>query len=119
MLESSQVRAVVSSGMGKEGFSEIDVIQYYLLKSGIPNGAIIVDADGYTSSQTSKNTFGFVEKGSRVIAISQCYHLSRTKLSLRNSGFIVVYGYCPDYYELRGIYLVTINTTSSYILRYS
>ncbi|MDE1460970.1 YdcF family protein [Spartinivicinus poritis] len=107
LLERGQVRAlVVSGGTGKEGFSEADVMQHYLLKSGIPNGAIIVDADGYTSSQTSKNAFGLVEKGSRVIAISQCYHLSRAKLSLRNAGFITVYGYCPDYYELRDIYSI-------------
>ncbi|WP_163834317.1 YdcF family protein [Spartinivicinus ruber] len=105
LFESGQVSAlVVSGGIGKEGFSEAEVMQHYLLKAGVPNNSIIVDDDGYTTSKTSKNAIGLVKEGSSVIAISQCYHLSRAKLSLYNAGFNEVYGYCPDYYELRDIY---------------
>jgi len=105
LFESKRISGlIVSGGIGKEGYDEADVMRQYLLVNGIPKNAIIVDSDGYTSSKTSQNAATLIDKNSKVVAISQRYHISRTKLSLRNAGFVDVYGYCPNYYEFRDIY---------------
>lgn len=105
LLRNGQVRKlVVSGGIGQEGFSEANVMNNYLLKNEVQPNNIIVDIDGYTSSKTSINAADLIGKNSSVIAVSQRYHISRTKLSLRNAGFSKVYGSSPDYYEIRDIY---------------
>ena len=53
---------------------------------------------------TSINALKLVGFNSSVVAISQKYHISRTKMSLSNAGFKQVYGFSSDYTELRDIY---------------
>jgi len=95
---------IVSGGTGKEGFDEAKVMLEYLVSQNIPESIIITDADGYTSHKTSVNAAHLIGTDSSVIAVSQRYHVSRTKLSLRNAGFHNVQGFYPDHYEFRDIY---------------
>ncbi len=97
-------RILVSGGIGSEGFDEAKVMAQYLRQSGVPDSKLLVDSQGNTSSQTSKNAIRLLSKETRVVAISQQFHISRCKLSLRNAGFTQVSGYYPDYYEPRDIY---------------
>ena len=101
---------IVSGGIGKEGHDEAEVMGNFLTKSGIPQENIIIDHDGYTTRQTSENAFKIIserEKDMRdisVIGISQLFHISRVKLSLKQAGFQTVSGYTPLYFEARDIY---------------
>lgn len=97
-------KLIVSGGTGKEGHDEAKVMANYLLSAGIDKGDILIDSNGYNTSMTSISAFELVGANSSVVAISQKYHISRAKMSLRNSGFEEVYGFSPDYIEFRDIY---------------
>lgn len=100
-------KVIVSGGFGKEGYDEAHVMANYLIKNGIPADSIIVDHEGNNSHATSINSLTLTGKESTIIAVTQMYHLSRTKLSLRNAGFKEVSGHYPRYFELRDIYGIT------------
>ncbi len=95
---------VVSGGAGKEGFDEAIVMAEYLLSRGIPNTSVLLDHNGYTTHATAVNTFDMLGEECSVIGVTQMFHISRTKLSLRNAGFVEVYGAYPSYFEIRDIY---------------
>ena len=46
------------------------------------------------------------KKKSLIVAISQKYHISRIKLSLKNNGYKNIYTHYPNYYEIRDIYSI-------------
>ncbi len=75
---------VVSGGVGKEGFDEAVVMAEYLLDRGIPSTSLVLDHNGYTTHATAVNTFDMLGKECSVIGVTQMFHISRTKLSLRN-----------------------------------
>lgn len=101
-------KIVVSGAVGKEWHDEAKKMQEYLQKNGILSEKIFVDSQGYTTKDTSQNTFLFVETENIVsipiIGISQYFHIARVKLSLKQVGFSQVYGFAPRYFELRDIY---------------
>ena len=97
-------KLIVSGGIGKEGFDESIVMADYLKKNGVVESDIIIDSNGYNTSLTSLNTKSIVNENACIIAVTQQYHVSRAKLSLRNAGFSCVYGYFPTYHELRDLY---------------
>ncbi|WP_223847363.1 YdcF family protein [Hymenobacter montanus] len=97
---------VVSGGLGKEGFYEAEVMKNYLLAQQVPAARVIVDNKGNTTQLTALN-FNQIRKklGFRsVIVVSQYYHLSRTKLALRNLGMENVYSAHAPYFEFRDLY---------------
>ena len=105
LYENGQIKKIiVSGGIGIEGFDEARVMKTYLVKQGIPATDIFMDSLGNTSHLTSINAFAQVGNTPSVVAISQRYHISRTKLSLRNAGFRKIYGYAADFNELRDSY---------------
>lgn len=97
---------VVSGGLGKEGHYEGTAMQQYLLRRGIPAAAIVVDNAGNTTQATAQNFTVIAKKRgfSSVIVVSQFFHLSRTKLLLRQQHFAQVYGAHANYYEARDAY---------------
>ena len=99
-------KLIVSGGFGKEGFDEAKVMAEYLLDKGVVGSDIYIDSNGYNSHMTSENAFKLLGEDSSVavVAISQKYHVSRAKMSLNNAGFENVYGFSPDYSEVRDIY---------------
>ena len=95
---------IVSGGIGKEGFDEAAVMADYLMSRGVVKKDIVIDSYGDNTSLTSLNTRKIVKSDVCVVAVTQQYHVSRAKLSLRNAGFTCVLGYFPSYFEFRDIY---------------
>jgi len=97
---------VVSGGLGKEGHYEAEVMKNYLLTRQVRTARIIVDNGGNTTQLTALNfdqiwtPHGFQS----VIVVSQYFHLSRTKLAMRNLGMENVYSAYAPYFELRDLY---------------
>jgi len=94
----------VSGGTGKNGYNEAKAMFHYLIKKGVLSKNIVKDPLGFTSSKTSQNAFQLLGGDENVVAISQQFHISRTKLSLHNAGFKNICGYYPRYFEWRDIY---------------
>ncbi len=97
-------KILVSGGLGREGYDEALKMSDYLLSKDIPAVDILLDQKGVNSSMTAKNAVRMIGSNSRVVAVTQQYHVSRAKLALRNAGFKEVYGYYPAYYEARDVY---------------
>lgn len=95
---------IVSGGLGEEGYNEAEIMRDYLISNGIAEDKIIVDAHGNTTHLTSRNAARITGTSANVVAVTQRFHVSRAKLSLRSAGFTNVTGYYPDYYEWRDIY---------------
>jgi vancomycin permeability regulator SanA len=80
-------KIIVSGGLGKEGFYEAEKMFDYLLENQIPKQDIIIDNYGNTTRATVKNSLQFKNvKESRLIVVSQYFHISRTKMLFRKSG---------------------------------
>lgn len=96
----------VSGGLGKEGHYEGTAMRQYLVAHGVPAAAILVDNAGNTTQATARNfaATAQVRHFSSVVVVSQFFHISRTKLLLRQQHFSRIYGAHANYFELRDIY---------------
>ena len=99
-------KLIVSGGKGKEGYYEADKMKEYYINNGIPDSMILVDNDGYNTRATVKNTFQFLNKDSKIIVVSQYYHVSRTKMLYKKAGITSVQGCSPLYFELHDFYSI-------------
>lgn len=101
---------IVSGGIWIEWFDEAEIMKKYLINNWVEGSDIIVDSDWYTTSKTSENSFNIISmleddmNNVSVVGISQYFHISRVKLSLKENGFKKVYWIAPKYFELRDIY---------------
>jgi vancomycin permeability regulator SanA len=97
---------LVSGATGLEGYDESRVMREYLIKRGVPAEHIHMDPQGFNTYETARNTARWMKARGvkRVIAISQHFHLPRTRLALRRFGIKEVYTAHADLYELRDIY---------------
>jgi vancomycin permeability regulator SanA len=97
---------IVSGGVGKEGFDEAVVMKQYLVANGLPTAQIYVDSQGNNTYLTAKNTARLMNehKWQSAIAISQYFHLPRTKLALQKCGVSTVYTAHANFFELRDLY---------------
>ncbi len=107
-LNSQTEKIIVSGAVGKEGHDEAKKMQEYLVKQGIPNEKIFIDSRGYTTQDSSQNSFVFAQNENLewlpIVGISQYFHMARVKLSLQQALFSQVYGFAPKYFEKRDIY---------------
>ncbi len=97
---------LVSGGIGVEGFDEAQVMKAYLTNAGIPDHHILTDSQGNNTFLTAKHTAALMDQYhlSRVIVVSQFYHLTRSRLALRRFGLQSVYSTHADYFEARDLY---------------
>ena len=107
-LEQSQqhpeAKLIVSGGFGKEGFFEGDKMAEYLMAKGIENQRIIIDNEGITSLasiQNFKEQFGIESK---VLFVSQFYHLRRIEILADNLELSAFESVAPTYFEWRDFY---------------
>lgn len=108
LYQSDRVKnIIVSGGTGKEGHDEAKVMARYMVAQGVVPEDILVDSDGYNSHQTSVNAARLIGNHASVVAVSQHYHIVRARLSLRNAGFVEVYGYYPRYYTWKDLFSVS------------
>jgi vancomycin permeability regulator SanA len=112
---------IVSGGVGKEGFDEAVVMKQYLVANGLPTAQIYVDSQGNNTYLTAKNTARLMSehKWQSAIAISQYFHLPRTKLALEKSGVKTVYTAHANFFELRDLYSTVreVFSYASYLFR--
>jgi uncharacterized SAM-binding protein YcdF (DUF218 family) len=79
---------VVSGGRDPGSPFEAEAMKRYLVERGVPAGAIVEDRGGENTYLTARFTADYMQRhGLRsVIAVSQYYHVTRTKLALRRFG---------------------------------
>ena len=101
-------RLIVSGGLGKEGFLEGDKMQAFLVASGVPDSAIVVDNHGDNTAATVRNTLRLRDSLNykSLLVVSQYFHLTRTKMLFRKQGFTTISGASPWYFELRDTYAI-------------
>jgi vancomycin permeability regulator SanA len=106
---------IVSGGVGKEGFDEAAVMKQYLVARGLPTERIYIDSQGNNTYLTAKRTAQLMteHQWQSAIAISQYFHLPRTKLALERFGVKTVYTAHADFFELRDLYS-TVREVFSY-----
>lgn len=99
---------IVSGGVGAEGFNEAEVMKRYLVSQGVPEGSIIADGGGLTTSLTARNAARAMrERGwHSAIVISQYFHIPRTRLAVEAYGVSPVHSAHAEYFELRDVYSI-------------
>ena len=107
--QQSVKKIIVSWWFWETGFEEAKVMHKYLINKGVPFPNIVADVHWYTTQLTSNNVFK-INKGKGnypnvwVIWVSQFFHMSRVKLSLKKAWFVNVWWVSADYYEWRDVF---------------
>ena len=87
---------VMSGGDGADGFNEARVMRDEAIRAGVAPSAIVLDAAGDSTEATVANAVSLLtirnggELPSRIIAVSQAYHLPRIQLSFATAGVDVL-----------------------------
>lgn len=99
---------IVSGGTGVEGFNEAEVMKSYLVSQGVPEGDVIADGEGLTTSLTARNAARVMKEREwqSALVISQYFHISRTRLAVESYGVRPVYSAHAEYFELRDVYSI-------------
>jgi vancomycin permeability regulator SanA len=99
---------IVSGGVGREGFDEAAVMKRYLIDQGVPPTHIVVDSFGSTTCQTAKNASRLMKEHGweSAMVVTQYFHVSRTKLALRQNGVSSVSSAHARFFELRDLYSI-------------
>lgn len=99
-------KIIVSGGLGSEGHYEGTKMKEYLVSKGVPDSLILVDDKGNNTRLSAQNLIEFKEinQNSRIIVVSQYFHVTRTKMLLRKEGFKNVEGVSPWFFEWRDFY---------------
>jgi vancomycin permeability regulator SanA len=84
-------KILVSGGVGESGYNEALVMRDMAAEAGVPREDVIVDSNGVNTEATVRDSIPFFasEPRSRVLAVSQCYHLPRIKLAYQRAGWDV------------------------------
>ena len=101
------VKAVIVSGgvetgkKGGKGADEGQAMRAYLLAHGVPGRAIIVDSHGDNTQDTARNTAAILRaRGWKTaMAVTQYYHIPRTRLALEQYGIADVRSAHARYFE--------------------
>jgi vancomycin permeability regulator SanA len=100
-------QVIVSGGIGKEGFSEAKVMADYLVgQLKLPAQAVLLDEHGNTTRDTAKNSLALMQARGLTSAtvVTQYFHITRSRLALRQAGVSTVRTAHPDFFELRDLY---------------
>jgi uncharacterized SAM-binding protein YcdF (DUF218 family) len=99
---------IVSGGIGASGYDEAAVMKSYLAARGIPADRIITDSLGVNTAATARNTAVILrQRGwSRVVVVSQYFHIPRCRLAMRRVGIAPVYSAHARYFALDDLYSI-------------
>ena len=97
---------IVSGGVGKTGFNEAEVMASYLAESGIDSDRIVIDPTGVNTRATAENASRIMEdEGWRsAIVATQFFHISRSRMALKQAGIDPVTTVHADYHESRDFF---------------
>ena len=84
---------IVSGGTGPRGYDEPAAMRTYLMRQGVPEGAIVLDRGGVNTGATAAEASQWMRaRGvSRVLLVSQFYHMSRSRLAFERCGVGTIY----------------------------
>lgn len=87
-------RIIVSGGQDPGSPPEAEVMKRWLVDRGVPEGEVIEDRGGINTFETARFVASYMRahRLRSVVAVSQYYHLTRTKLALRRFGIPRVTG---------------------------
>ncbi|HEX5825419.1 MAG TPA: YdcF family protein [Candidatus Limnocylindrales bacterium] len=111
---------VMSGGDGADGFNEARVMRDEAVAAGVDQAAILVDAAGNTTEATVDNTLALLAaRGggavpTRLIAVSQAYHLPRIQLAYANGGIDVLTVPAPDPEPIREMPLLALREVPAF-----
>jgi vancomycin permeability regulator SanA len=112
---------LVSGGLGREGHSEPDVMRDWLIREGVPAGAIFEDTGGSDTYHTARNTARFLHDHhlSSVLIVSQYFHLARCQLAFSRFGISPIYTSHAPFITVRDFYSVPRETVGyiEYLVR--
>jgi uncharacterized SAM-binding protein YcdF (DUF218 family) len=96
----------VSGSIDGPNLNEATAMRAYLLERGVPDDAIIVDDQGDNTLATARNATAFMrERGmTRVMLVTQFYHLPRAALAFDRAGARTVLGAYPRAFRVRDVY---------------
>lgn len=99
---------IVSGGFGKEGFDEAVVMRAYLVARGVPAAAVIADSAGVDTAATARNSAALMRQHQwrSALIVTQYFHITRTRLALRNSGVATLYAAHAQWFEWRDLYSI-------------
>lgn len=78
-------KILLTGGLDADGIDETEGMRNYAIGKGVPAGAIIIDNLGNNTDLSVINTAAIIKekKYTRVLAVSQAYHLPRIKMAYR------------------------------------
>lgn len=99
---------IVSGGVGKEGVDEAVAMAEYLFRHGLPQQSVVIDSSGFNTAATARFAARWLREngGSSILAVSQYFHLPRTRLALERQGVSAVGTACADWLEWRDMFSV-------------
>ncbi len=108
---------VVSGGVTRDGIDEPAVMRHWLLQRGVPDSAVVMDAGGRNTWETARFVSAWLRArgGTRVVAVSQYFHLTRTRLALQRYGVPWVGSARPVYAEWRDLYSLPRDTWGLFV----
>ncbi len=108
---------LVSGGVGREGVDEAVVMKTYLVEQGIPESVVFVDSQGFNTYLTARHTAELMEQHEfeSVIAVSQFFHITRSKVALRQQGIETVAGAHAHFFEVRDFYATAREVVALYV----
>lgn len=118
IYQSGRVKWIlVSGGLGKEGYFEADKMKAYLIANGVPGNKIITDNQGNDTQASVKNALHIKDslQLNSILAVSQYFHLTRTKHLFRNRGFTAISSSAPWYFQFRDLYALPREFAAYYL----
>ena len=97
---------IVSGGVGRSGHGEAVAMADYLVAEGVPNEVIVIDGEGVNTRATAVNAAAIMaEHGwTSAIVATQHFHISRSRLAMRQEGIDRVTTVHADHTEFRDVY---------------
>lgn len=97
---------IVSGGVGRSGWNEAEIMADYLVERGVDAEQVVVDGDGVNTRATAVNAAHIMEeRGWRsAIVATQFYHISRSRLALRQEGIESVTTAGTGFIETRDVF---------------
>ncbi|MBN3751655.1 YdcF family protein [Paraburkholderia sp. Tr-20389] len=99
-------RLFVSGSIDGPGRDEAAAMRHYLLTHGVPDSCITVDRAGDNTLATARNALAYMRAHnlSRVLLVTQYYHLARARYAFERAGAPTVYGDWPHAFRLTDLY---------------
>ncbi|SAK66264.1 hypothetical protein AWB76_03799 [Caballeronia temeraria] len=96
----------VSGSIDGPGLNEATAMRAWLIGHGVKQNAIVVDEHGDNTLASARNAVAFMREHrmTRVMLVTQYYHLPRARLAFERAGAAVVLGAFPHRFRAMDVY---------------